>query len=459
MPSRVQNLKRDARQPLLVEVLLHQFGNDQPVVLHQDFFESLTISLSAVGAWTGVLTLFDRTGDFVLSLLAADGNARRITLRWGWDEDDFGIDRWPTYEGAYAVYTPAFTAEGTRLVFELLPVEVYEQAYLRKPRTFKKGERISAIVDLIADENGWDTQREFDGGVTVEPTKNGLTDELSTRGEGDLRFIQEQLAPRAQSVKPGHGSYTAHFDSDNVFHFHTDEFFKPIVAASYTFGQDAMGDVISFEASDLKFIAQVLWGAGDGVYWSVDSRTGRRTRLASTDLAGLPGPKRVVDSSAALQSDFIVPNAIIEAHPEFLQKEFPFVARDEEDFKNLVRARFAKVRKETYVATAEVRGTHAVAPQDLIHMAYLTPRRQEPHFLSGTFRVDVIEHTVDSGGWQTSFEMHREGISQADGAKPVTNVTKVAAKETAATQGSDTLRTGGAVLRNISPKDARQIRP
>jgi len=465
LPSRVSNVGHDANQPLLIEVLLVDSVSGDTVALQGDFFESLTITLKSTGAWTGVLTLFDRSGDFILSLIAASGRSRRIRFRWGWDDGVSGIEDWPQYEAVYAVWTPTFTAEGTHIEFELLPAPVYQQAYRRKARSFPAGTRVSDIVLFLAEENEWELNRRVDGALTVERTAlPGLTDELvKDASTSDLNFIEQHLIKRAQSATAENGKYRAWFDVDGVFHFRTDEFLEPDIAASYTFAQDAMGDVISFAPSDLKFIAAVFGGA-DAVYWSVDSLTGKRVRIASTDLAGLPGPQRKMDASASFQSDFKLESGLqvgsfsAPLDKETFQHVFPILARTQEDFERQAREAFEEIRHRTYAAEAEVRGTHAVLPRSLLHMAFFTARRQEPHFLSGTFRVNVVEHNLSSSGWQTRFEMHRPGIPQVTGAKPTENVVKTEANETAQTQGTDELRGGGVGRRRPPIVAKRQVR-
>lgn len=231
------------------------------------------------------------------------------------------------------------------------------------------------------------------------------------------------------------GTYRFFVDDSNAVHFHTDAFLPDAVAASYRFGQAAMGDVISFTPSDTKFIA-AYFGSGASVFWAVDSFSGQRVRLASTDIGGLPGPASVIAAEAAFIGDIFTEEQS-PVSEDLVQSYIPIMARDQADFARQVRAKFDKLRQFQYQAEAEVRGTHGVIPLNQIRMDYFTNTAQEPHFLSGVFRVKEVEHNVSSGGWQTSFGLYRDGIPQVEGATPVTNARKVASKTDETTQRSD----------------------
>jgi hypothetical protein len=404
---------------LLVEVVFSSLDGKQTFPLHLDFFESMTVSLKDVSCATARLTLFDRTGDFILGLIAASGVNRRILLRWGWDNPQ-GLNVYPQYVMNYLKFRPEFTPEGTRVELELLAEPAYVQRLDTKgDRTFPAGITVAEAVQQIADERKWKTRTTAANGVqfdTVEPTVGAvLTEELVQRGQSDFEFIRAVLLPRANNSE-GSGNYRFYFDHENVMHFRPPDL---VVAwdREYTYVQKVDGEVINFSAEDNEFEAAVF-GAAEAVYWGIDSLTGQRLRIASSGARGLPDRRVQIEASGAallrlLPADGIdgVPSAdLVNAHKVVL-------ARTAEDFEQKVRARFDHLRQRAYRASLDVLGTHGIGPLGHIKVNVFTSGSQQPHFLGGIYTVSEVEHEVGSNGWQTHFGLYRGGLSKIPAAQ------------------------------------------
>ena len=431
--SNIPNLPMGSHRPLLLEVVFLTKGGKQSLPLQRDFIESIDITMKRSAAWTGTLVLFDRTGDTIFDLVTAAGNDRKIIIRWGWD-DGRGLEQYPQYISHYTMMTPEFTAQGVRITFDLLAQPAYEQATDKRTRSFEAGTLISDIVTQIAQDRGWSTV-DARGSLTIEPTISKLTEPLVQRGESDMVFILRHVQPRAINATKA-GNYRFWFDNDNTVRFHTDEYAPkgniPKVV-KYRFAQDQMGEVISFTPVDHKFFTAIK-GEAASVFWGIDSLNGTRIRLASTDIGGLPDSEPTVDAEGTHITRFI-PKSVADAGTAVVNFFKGMVARTEVDFEAKVRKRYDDLRRRAYQAGLEVLGTHGAIPQDRIEVEYLSHASQLPHFLSGTFFVSEVSHSISSGGWQTSMELYRLGNPKTDDAEEVIASVKQTAQTTPQTQG------------------------
>lgn len=434
MPVDIPNTTRSGDQPLLIEVTFpDESGDTEGEVLSRDFVESFQITVVDRGSWTGQLVLFDRTGDFILSLLSRAGFGHLVRLRWGWD-DEFGIERYPSYFGEWVNFQPEFTAEGVRITFELLPLDAAAQAVTKnaEPRTFSKGTEITRIVQRIANARGWATVDSFGRSTIQQQPDVVLTEELVKDARlTDYEFILGELIQR-MAPKRG-GPWYFYLDLYNTVHFHQA---APVddpndIRVRYRFGQDIMGSVIEFAPSDARFYAALV-GGSSAIYRGVDSLTGKRLRLASTDLGGLAGIKELVDAGGEHLTPIPATERSEQTAPAAVRG---VVARSEKDFVRKVQRHFVKQRREAYPATLVVRGTHAVLPLTTIEVEYIASLREKigandrtnaqfTHFLSGAFQVHGIEHEVGSSGWQTRFDLRRVGVVGSAGTSAILNADK-----------------------------------
>lgn len=424
MPSEVPPpLAQDSNRPLLIEVVFASQDEKQTFPLQLDFFESMTVTLLDKGAVAARLTLFDRTGDFLLGLMAAAGVNRRIFLRWGWDNPR-GLLLYPRYVMDYVQFTPEFTPEGTRIEFNLVSALAYEQRLDTRqggePRVFKAGLTIAEAVDQIAQSRGWKTHKTINGTQEdmVAPTPGALTEDLVQKvGQSDFEFILQELLPRAND-STGRGDYRFFFDAENVLHFHTPDLVL-LYVKEYTYIQNVAGEVISFAPEDNTYEAAILGGA-EAIYWGIDSLTGQRLRIASSGERGLPDRRVQIEASGAALMR-LLPKDGIDGVPakDLVNAHKVVLARTVEDFNRKVRARFDKLRKEAYKATAEVLGTHVAGPLDHLKFNVYLGASGQPHFLGGIYTVLGVEHEVSAGGWQTRFSLQREGVSKVPAARTV----------------------------------------
>lgn len=396
-----------------------------------EFLQSLTVDLITRGAWTGQMVLFDQDGDFIENLVLLAGRDRRVLFRWGWD-DGRGLENYPLYEAAITFYEPDFTPEGVTLTLDLIASSVIEQILDKKTRSFEEGLRCSDIVRRIADQNNWKHVDRRTNRETIEETDLPLEKPLSQKDESDLKFIRDKVEKEAVNIDKK--AVRFFFDRDGVLHFHSDLFLikqdaDHHFAASYKFARDAMGEVISFKPKDTSIFKSLL-GGGNADFTAIDSISGTKLLLKSTQTGGLPNSRNEVGQDAA----FLTPL------PGDKQSKINLIARDPRELERLAASRHSRLRSFTYEADLQVLGTHAVQALDHIKVEYIK-RDGRSHYLSGAFHVHGISHTVDSSGWVTNMSMMRSA-TRAPTDVPSSQVPRqeidreISGKETRETQGS-----------------------
>lgn len=415
-----------------------------------EFLQSINVNLMSTGAWTGTIVLFDQDGDFIENLVLLAGRNRRVLFRWGWD-DGRGLESYPLYEGAITFYTPAFTPEGVTLTLDLISSSVIEQVLNKKNGSFEEGLRCSDIVRRIADRNGWNHTDKRTHRDTIETTEGPLEKALSQKNESDLKFIRDKVEKEAVNIDKK--AVRFFFDRDNVMHFHSDLFLikqdtDHHFAATYKFARDNMGEVISFQPKDTS-IFKVLLGGGNADFTAIDSISGVRTQISSTQTGGLPNSRIEVGQDAGFLS------------PLFGEKhaKVNLIARDPRELDRLASSRHSRLRSFAYEADLQVLGTHAVQVLDHIKVDYIK-RDGRTHYLSGAFHVHSVGQTVDSSGWITDMSMMRSG-TRAPTDVPATGTPKqeiareISGKETEKTQGSRVGEGRRGRLGNVVSRSAR----
>jgi hypothetical protein len=180
-------------------------------------------------------------------------------------------------------------------------------------------------------------------------------------------------------------------------HFHSPEFQRQFVAASYIFARDASGDVIRFAPTDASLFS-VLAGGGNAVYTSINSKEGTKSDVATKRTEAFEGGTETINRDETHQSDI----------GGDVQARVQMVARTPEELVRLAAHNFSKLKKQAYNAELDVRGTHAVGVLDYVEVRYVKQNGQD-HYLSGVFRVYQLRHEVTTGGWQTTMTLGRAG--------------------------------------------------
>lgn len=444
--------RKDSYSPLIFEVLLPipTPGGDRIVELRgTDFLQSINIELVDSASWKGSIVLFDQQGQTLEDLIIAAQPERRILFRWGWDDGRGGIERYPLYEGHITIPKPEFTHEGVSLTLELVSHSVLDALLDKQSRSFPEGVfTISEIFELLAEKRGWKTE-DRDGNNTVELTKGIIEKPLSQINESDIRFIKTKLVPEAVNQK-GRGDYRFFFDPDGVVHFHTPDFIRRELAATYRVFRDSGGEVVRFSPKDDTFY-MALRGAHDADYTSIDSLAGVQTARRTSGTDGIEGASQAVNDDAALLTNLRGET----------KAKIQVIARTERELLRKMTARFDRLRDFAYTAELEVRGTHQIQTLDRINVEWLRQDGQL-HYLSGKFQVHGVQHVVDPGGWRTTFQLQRKGTR-----RPATGTLaerkadeKISSPETPNTRGSlQADAQAGKVNKNKSYDIRKAVRP
>jgi len=406
---------------LLIEVLFEGARGVVDIPTHQ-YLQAFEVTAAHDSAWKGSITLFDRTSIELETLFIGAGHSRLLYLRWGWDYGQ-GVTANPQYIARILRYTPEFSPEGVTITLDFVAAPAVEPLLdrTRQPRSWPAGMLASDVFRKVAEKWGWATVDQH-GRSTVEDSVGELP-ELSMSEESDIKFIRETLLPKSQNADKQH--FLFWFARDTV-HFHSVNYTKKS-AAVYEFARDAYGDVVRFAPVDTGLFA-TIWGGRRAIYEAVNSVEGTRTEQETSDDTNVEGGKTVVFQDAQYFEQF----------GDGVKAKIPVSARTPEELEREVATKLQQMRELTYSANLEVRGTHAVAPQDLVTVNYHLPDGSA-HYLSGTFKSREVTHRVDSGGWVTSMVLHRPGAKE-----PPVPMAKHAANqvvepaENVETQGSNT---------------------
>lgn len=367
-------------------------GNRTINIPAQEFVESFEIESSTKSAYSGTITLFDQSGALE-NLFLVSGLNRRVRFRWNWS--DLGLATAPMFVGSIVRYTPTFMPQGIQFVLEIVPTSLLGAVMDKRVRSFPAGTIISDIVRQIADERGWQTT-DVRGNETIEPTGLSIDQPFSTTDESDVRFINDQLRKQAVNAA-GTGGYKFFFDTFGAVHFHT-KAFLPSRAKRYVFGRDAAGEVISFTPTDTSVLS-LMAGGGNAVFRSHSSLNAAPTAKDATADTGLEDQPEIVEESATAVADY----------GNTTHAAINLMARDVDELERLAKDARERARDLHFLAELQVIGTHGVELFDYVDIAYLRQNGQ-PHYMSGRFRVQKIQHSFSSGGWITTFGTSRDGM-------------------------------------------------
>lgn len=381
----------DSYAPLIIEILFETSRGQLIEIPAHQFLQSFEVSFSDRSSVSGTLSLFDFEGDYLESFFIIEGKKRLVFLRWGWD-DGRGITQHPQFIMSVTKYTPTFTAEGVALQLDLTATHAVGQVRDKKGRSWPAGKTATEIFREIAADRSWKLIDRF-GRNTVEES-DGTLPEINQSGESDMNFIREILLPKSANV--GKQSFKFFIDKDGTAHFHSTPFLNR-VAIIYNFARSAMGDVVSFAPTDDSLFG-LLKGAGNAVYIAVDAAAGVKTEERTTDTGGVPGSKKNLPPDSAHITD----------HPGDRKARIVITAITPEELLRKAAHRIDRLRGESYKAELSVKGTHAPQAMDFVTANYYK-RDGQIHYLSGTYRVQTVTHTVDSSGWQTMLALVREG--------------------------------------------------
>ncbi len=147
-----------------------------------------------------------------------------------------------------------------------------------------------------------------------------------------------------------------------------------------------------------------IMGAGNTSYETIDSDGGNHVEIVTSHTEGVPEVPLTTVQDAGYKRDYGTE----------LHSRVSLAERNVDMAKARASSQYERMSGQAYNATMRVRGTHAVEPLEYITVDVIR-RDGSRHYLSGTFRVITIDHTLDNSGWVTEFYMLRDGVNYAEG--------------------------------------------
>jgi len=338
------------------------------------------------------LSLFDPTFDGIENLLIQFQD--NITLRYGWVDGPQS----QVLQMRINKYIPTFLATGTQVELYLTSVGItsHQKVY---NRTFAG--RISDIVRQLLLEDGYT----LDEGA-IEPTNRvGIYYQCNTT---NANFILSILQPQAQSASNAEG-----YRFNVVGH---KAFFRPpglrAELRQYVFAREHNGVVLSFSPA-YDGNAVIFLGGGetrvDG--WS----TLDKGSLISRKLAA--GTRK--DGSRSLPG-IVINNAIpvpvlqfgdrgVEPAPlgkAIASRAYAVPFDNVEQAEDWALTKWANARSTAWQATASILGDPTILSQDYAEFIVLKDDFT-PHYVSGVYRVNSIEHVMTQGSFVSNLTMER----------------------------------------------------
>ena len=380
-----------------------------PNLKMSQYFKSFEVEMSSSTAWVGSMSLFDPDTDVLENAFRQLGSGAVLEITLGREGNAPLATR--RFRAAVTMSVPSFEHTGTTIKLDLVSTPRLRDILGRVNLGFRAGYEASAAVRWAAEQREWITTTR-DGRDTIETTASTLPEDVSTNGESVFKFIREQLRPRSVNTK-GKGGYSCYFDGDNVFHFHTPNFLAP-KRETVIYAHDPQGDVISFSVSDNK-IFQMVSGGGDATYTGVDSASGEATETQTSYADGVEsgGIPLIAGADARPSNEdlFNVP------YQNTLPPRTFVFARTSKTVKEIAEAQWESLRQASYSAALSRMGSHSVDMLDYLDVQIYS-RSGKLHYLSGSFQIIGLSHSVDSSNWTTDYKIQRSGIQSIAGTVP-----------------------------------------
>jgi len=396
-------------------------GQDVIQIPTHDFIQSASFEISGGGAWKGSLVLFDPSGERLHPLFATMGSSEKIHFWWDWMVEGQRANLTaPTYRGIIIKPAIQCTPQGNTMTLELMGdhiLGVFDT--LAKPRWFKPDASIHAIVEEIAKTHRW-TVKTINGHSTIQPTSNVIPEKGKTvleRTETHFDYIRNTCLKYAVAKdKTFEGEFRAWFDTDDVFHFATAAYYRKysnrgVPRVAFRFGNDPMGNVISFEITDDEYLLRLRGANGNSQYTGVDSKKGTAPKIEQTaDGVQTEATQRHTPLHNLSETERYVTQPAI-----YQRNAIPLFTRSSEALRIEAAKRLQAQAFEGVKASMSMIGTHQFQLLDKIEVDYRYASGSQ-HFLSGQYQVTGITHEL-AGTWTTDLELVRMGHTNAPHAK------------------------------------------
>lgn len=376
--------------------------NTTIIVPPQDYLKSLKIDIPSQGVGIINVSLFDQAHSGLAGLASG--------LRAGSSTFTFSVSR----DSADSNYSSRqFTGVITDAKYEIKPTGMLAaitaiqsagaifkwNASPSAPTSIAEGTKLTAALDIIKAHAGWasvSVSPQLVDAVISTPIYRNPTESLNALID---RMIANVVHPKTFEkvyIRYGweNGRTTAIVS--------TRESWVDSITHSYRV-IDVDGEVISF-TPNLNSLAAAYAGAANAIVLGTDQTAGRTSAVAqiandssinAAPAKSIAGNEKVLDTGP-----FSPTQELVLSDPAIRG-----VCTDGKTMELLEKAR------RGLTGTLVVRGTHDVEPFDRIALSYRPFNMDGDTFLSGTYTVLSLSHSIVGGAWYTTFNLVSEHLS------------------------------------------------
>ncbi|OPZ66155.1 MAG: Phage late control gene D protein (GPD) [Firmicutes bacterium ADurb.Bin506] len=308
--------------------------------------------------------------------------------------------------------------------------------FQRRQVTFFKGQLVEDVMLNIAGFFNWNPDSRH---LVVQPGAS-LTRSVTWSGDVDIfRFIREQLVPSIGDPPDSTGEpYQFYVDADAVVHFHQPQWKGNKTPQRGVVIQARQPDGVVLDCrieSNLFKVAQMGVASAIELAWK-NSQGSAPAAPTNTATRGDTVPDSTQDAVRDTQG-------------------FPYLpirANTEEERKAKARFYYEHLKRQAIQIFLRVRGRSDLSLFDTFQFVY--PRRDGTnHYISGTYTVFGVSHSLDDGGWVTEINAWRLSFGDAD---PAMRAAAQVQREAKALE--ETYAEINATLDALNARDAEQAR-
>lgn len=345
-------------------------------------------------------TLFDPDYDRLEELFIRFMN--KVTYRFGWRgiEGRESLER----EGwVWQLQPTIIPMQGSRLKVKMLdrPFANLLQQNVTKPFVEIP---ISQMVGELASDNGiTDTD--------ITRTKGNHT--LRIVNENPYKFIKDTLLPRAITTD-NRSNFNFCFVSSRLVFGPPDSHIR--IHRRYIYGRDRLSDLISFAPSFDNAYA-IMLGGGNQKSRATDPLTKKSIDTVQTDSTNVREPKQ---APKAINADPNQGGSVLARlrapGRQNINRIYTVPFNTPEEVEAWSKYKRSRAEQMRFSADAEVVGDPNIHPLDYVQILVIKTGdiralnfdRDVHRTSSGTYRVQAVTHTVNTGGYTTSMSLFRE---------------------------------------------------
>ena len=345
---------------------------------------SAEIEIPADKVATASISLFDRSGEYIESILASHIGAE-VEFQFGWIDSYGKRESSYVFQGEILDYTPYFMPVGIKVEVKTVARGGVPLMKREKNRSFN--DTPSNIVKQICKENGIECE--------VDDVKEKGV--FYQQNETDYEFILKKLLPFANQ-RENEAPFTVNW-RDNKLHFKrlTLES-KPVKTFAYNAVHVHYDPLLSFTP---EIRGSMLLGINS---------TGERVKAIRYD--PITKQKQVFEIDQKTVKNVKLDTKKVSIKAESLRPFSSETGKELTALKNL----WGKSADIPITATAEIFGNPDIKPLSNVKILVYLKREQRVklHYTSGTYQVVSVKHTISVGDFRTELRLVKNAISTAN---------------------------------------------